>query len=247
MAKHLVGLEFLEQTKHKNQMEASEQQQGVSAPLLQVPFEGKLIALPDPGGAAEVAPRSFKALADGRTSVRDYAIDPISMEELSYLFWCTQGVKETGRIHSFRTVPSAGARHAFETYLLVNDVEGLKPGLYRYLSINGQLGVVYEGHDLLVPIMQACFNQGFIADCAAVFIWAATARRMTWRYGQRGFRYLYLDAGHVCQNLYLASEAIGCGTCAIAAFDDDEMNRLLGLDGEEQFTIYLATVGRKKR
>jgi SagB-type dehydrogenase family enzyme len=68
---------------------------------------------------------------------------------------------------------------------------------------------------------------------------------MTYRYGERGYRYLHLDAGHVCQNLYLAAEAIGCGACAIAAFEDDEVNRVLGLDGESRFAIYLGAVGKK--
>lgn len=67
---------------------------------------------------------------------------------------------------------------------------------------------------------------------------------MTWRYSERGYRYLFIDAGHACQNLYLGAEAIECGVCAIAAFDDVIMNQLLGLDGESQFVIYLATVGK---
>ena len=68
---------------------------------------------------------------------------------------------------------------------------------------------------------------------------------MSWRYGQRGYRYLHLDAGHACQNLYLAAEAIGCGACAIAAFSDEAVDELLGLDGQSRFTIYLAAVGRR--
>ena len=82
-------------------------------------------------------------------------------------------------------------------------------------------------------------------QAAVVFIWTAVPYRMTWRYGERGFRDLHLDAGHVCQNLYLAAEATGCGTCAIAAFDDDDMNAILGINGSDQFVIYLATVGKK--
>ncbi len=77
------------------------------------------------------------------------------------------------------------------------------------------------------------------------FAWTVDSYRMTWRYGERGYRYLHLDAGHVCQNLYLAAESVDCGVCAIAAFDDEAANRLLGLDGEEQFVIYFATVGKK--
>lgn len=83
-----------------------------------------------------------------------------------------------------------------------------------------------------------------VTASAVTFIWTAVIRRMTWRYGTRGYRYIFLDAGHVCQNLYLAAQEIGCGVCAMAAFDDEAMNRILNLDGEEQFTLYLATLGK---
>ena len=95
-------------------------------------------------------------------------------------------------------------------------------------------------------ITSACFDQQFILRSGAVFLWTAVPYRMTWRYGERGYRDLHLDAGHVCQNLYLAAEAVGCGVCAIAAFDDDRMNELLGINGTDQFLIYLATVGKKE-
>lgn len=84
-----------------------------------------------------------------------------------------------------------------------------------------------------------------VKNSAVTFFWAAVTYRMGWRYGERGYRYLFLDAGHVCQNLYLAAEAVGCGVCAIAAFEDDTLNQLLGLDGVEQFAVYVATAGRK--
>ena len=86
-----------------------------------------------------------------------------------------------------------------------------------------------------------------MAASAATFLWVADKKRMEWRYGDRGARYLHLDAGHVCQNLYLSAEAIESGVCAIAAFDDDEINRVVGVDGKEQFVIYVATVGKKQR
>jgi SagB-type dehydrogenase family enzyme len=145
-----------------------------------------------------------------------------------------------------RTVPSAGARHAFETYLLLNNVEGLPPGLYRYLAIERRLLQLNLDPTMADQITDACWRQRMVKKSAVTFIWVAIKYRMVWRYGERGYRYLHLDAGHVCQNLYLAAEAIDCGVCAIAAFQDEELNRLLELDGEEEFAIYLATVGKKK-
>jgi SagB-type dehydrogenase family enzyme len=143
-----------------------------------------------------------------------------------------------------RNVPSAGARHAFETYLLVNNVQGLDPGLYRYLALTHELLQIDTAPGMAERVVLACLGQDFVGTCAATFIWVAVPYRMTWRYSERGYRYLYIDAGHVGQNLYLSARSLDCGVCAIAAFSDDDMNRILGLDGEEQFVIYIATAGK---
>ena len=179
--------------------------------------------------------------------MRKYTEQPLTLEELAYLLWMTQGVKEiTSRPVTLRTVPSAGARHAFETYLLVNRVDGLEEGLYRFAAGRHALARIDTGgRDIRAEITHACMDQGQVATSAVTFIWAAVVERMTWRYVERGYRYLHLDAGHACQNLYLAAEAIGCGACAIAAYDDDLLNTALGFDGEQIFAIYLASLGKK--
>ena len=142
------------------------------------------------------------------------------------------------------TVPSAGARHALETCLSLHRVTGLEPGLYRYRALEHGLVPTRRAAWSPQAMAAACLEQSFVARSAVTFVWTAVRERMCFRYGERGYRYLFLDAGHACQNLYLAAEAIGCGACAIAAFSDDEVNRLLSLDGEERFALYLATVGR---
>ena len=240
-----VGREFVEKTKYPN-LPPSAQQMGQLQPPLEKPFSGaKTIELPDPG-AYGPGPCDFRKLIKQRTSVRKYSPAPLALEQLAYLLWCTQGVKKLIEgVGTFRTVPSAGARHALETYLLVNRVESLSPGLFRYLAGAHKLGEVSLGRQHAAAVERGCLGQTMIIGSAATFIWTAVAERMTWRYGQRGYRYLYLDAGHACQNLYLAAEAIGCGVCAVAAFDDDEMNAVLSLDGREEFVIYIAAVGRK--
>jgi len=160
--------------------------------------------------------------------------------------WMTQGVKRfTKRPATLRPVPSAGARHAFETYLLANLVEGLAPGLYRFAASQHALVNLEMPADINEQITHACTDQNQVLTSAATFIWVAVTERMTWRYSQRGYRYLHLDAGHVCQNLYLAAEQIGCGVCAIAAFDDDLLNSTLHLDGEKLFAIYVASLGKR--
>ncbi|MEW5816344.1 MAG: SagB/ThcOx family dehydrogenase [Spirochaetota bacterium] len=242
-----IGRTFIEKTKHRH-LSVSDQSRGAAPPSLEDEYDpsGKIIDLPSPRECT-VSSEDVRTLIERRQSIREYAARPISRGELSYLLWATQGVKEIYDAYiTLRTVPSAGARHAFETYLLLNRVEGIAPGLYRYLAIEHKLILVSARNTLQQEIMRSCFSQTMIRDAAAVFIWAANIYRMAWRYSERAYRYVFLDAGHVCQNLYLASESIGCGVCALAAYDDDGLNAILGLDGEEKFAIYLATVGKKK-
>lgn len=241
-----IGSEFIEKTKHKY-LELSDQQKGLSQPPIVWPRQqvNPTISLPHPGNMP-MSPVDLRNLMVQRASLREYSDKALTLAELSYLLWCTQGIKLIyGHQLTLRTVPSAGARHALETVLLINRVETLESGVYRYLPVEHELEIVSTQPDLGGRFAAACFGQSMLMHCAAAFIWVAVPYRMTWRYGERGYRYLHLDAGHVCQNLYLASETIDAGTCAVGAFDDDAMNALLGLDESESFVIYLATVGKK--
>jgi SagB-type dehydrogenase family enzyme len=170
---------------------------------------------------------------------------PISLTELSFLLWATQGVrKKLDRGHALRTVPSAGARHALETYLAVLNIETLDRGFYRYLPIEHKL--VTERLDDMAGrrVAGACFRQDWMTEAAVVFIWTTIPYRMEWRYGLAAHRVILIDAGHVCQNLYLACEAIDAGTCAVAAYDQELMDQVLELDGDNEFVIYAAAVGK---
>lgn len=241
-----IGKEFVEKTKYHN-LEPSLQSQGVPLPPLQTPVLNHAMLIDLPAGKA-FAPGllDFKSLVENRETLRKYTNSPLSLEELAYLLWGTQGVKSvTEKPVSKRTVPSAGSRHAFETYLLINNVDELEPGLYRYLALEHKLVKLEAPEDINTILTEACLKQPHVKNSAVTFFWAAVPLRMTWRYCQRGYRYMYLDAGHVCQNLYLLAESIRCGVCAIAAYDDDLVNQALGLDGEEQFAIYIATLGRR--
>lgn len=198
-----------------------------------------------PPSKIEICKIDLRNIIEGRRSVREYHDEPLTLEEISWLLWCTQGVKRiTERPATIRTVPSAGARHPFETYLLVNRITGLEPGLYRFIASQHKLQVIELEETLIDKIADANWSAQMIKNSAVTFIWVAVRYRMTHRYGDRSFRYLHLDAGHVCQNLYLAAEAVHCGTCAIGGFLDDKVNELLNLDGQEQFVIYMASVGK---
>jgi SagB-type dehydrogenase family enzyme len=238
--------DFMELTKYQHQG-PSQQAQGVPQPPLEIPSEPgqRLIDLPAPS-TLEIPAIDLRQAIERRRTLRQYSSQPLSLDELSYLLWLTQGVQKfTKRPATLRTVPSAGARHAFETYLLINRVAGLEPGLYRFSATRHMLVEINLALGLDSALAEACRRQGHVKASAVTFAWIAVTARMYWRYAERGYRYLHLDAGHVCQNLYLAAEAIACGVCAIAAFDDDQVNHLLGVDGVAQFAIYLATVGKK--
>jgi SagB-type dehydrogenase family enzyme len=240
-----AGREFMEKTRHIFST-ASDQQRGLPEPPLELPPDPSLpiIELPRPESLS-IPPLDLRNAIEHRRSVSRYAQTPVMLEELTFLLWCTQGVQQKSGFWTIRTVPSAGARHAFETYLLVNNVTGLRPGLYRYLALGHLLQQLDTDPSLSPRIAAACLDQQFVLHSAVTFIWTAVPYRMTWRFGERGYRDLHLDAGHVCQNLFLAAEAVGCGVCAIAAFEDDTLNAILKIDGINQFVIYCATAGKK--
>ncbi len=222
----------------------SDQKKGLPQPPIEKPVssEAKIINLP------EVRAINNKYLPEAifnRRSVRKYSDLPLTIEELSFLLLATQGVREIIRNISFRTVPSAGARHPFETYLYVLNVEGLEEGLYRYLPVVHTLEFIRYIPNARERIIQATLEQVFVGTAAVVFFWAAIPYRTEWRYGPASHKVILLDAGHICQNLYLACEEINAGTCAIAAYSQELVDRFVGLDGEDEFVVYLAPVGKK--
>lgn len=237
-----AGKRFIEATLYKN-MSKSDQAEGKKQPPLEMPYDGDPIDLPDPF-MVQLDDISVKSAIEQRKSHRSYKDTPLSTAELSYLLWATQGVREKKDKATLRTVPSAGARHAFETYLLINNVETLEPGLYRYLALEHKLLPLSAPSDIALKLRDGCLGQKMIETGAVSFFWVADTYRMTYRSGERGYRYIFLDAGHVCAHLYLAAQEIGAGTVAVAAYDDETVNALLGLDGDRQFTAYIAPLGK---
>jgi SagB-type dehydrogenase family enzyme len=226
----------------------TDQQKGVPRPAPEKPFaaDAKLIDLVAPDKFT-VGDMPLRQVIAKRESRRAFTSESLTLEELSFLVWATQGVRAVERVSdgatTRRTVPSGGCRHAFETYLYVNRVDGVAPGLYRYLPIEHKLLPV-ERQFTPEQVGEACCGQGFVGEGAVVFIWTVIPYRMEWRYTTRSHKVIAIDAGHLCQNLYLAAEAVGGGTCAIGAYYQDEMDALLGLDGEDEFVIYAAPVGK---
>jgi len=227
----------------------SAQHRGVPVPPLQEPVDQQLprITLPDRESWNHIIQKADLVDAIGnRRSRRKFNDDYLKVEELAFLLWATQGQRKPDEnLPHFRTVPSAGARHSFETYLFIHRVEKTPQGLYRYLPLSNELVLIYSTDDQnRSKLSQAVLGQRFVASSAVVFVWTTVPDRMEWRYLQSAHRVILLDAGHVCQNLYLACEAIRAGTCAIAAYDQEAMDELIQVDGKEQFTLYLAPVGK---
>ena len=179
-----------------------------------------------------------------RHSARVYTQESLSLEQLSFLLWATQGVKALrGTAYAtLRTVPSGGARHEFETYLLISKVDGLAAGAYHYLPMEHALELLHPVENMEAVISDALCGQSWAAKANVVFFWAMVAYRAEWRYGI-AHRPALIDAGHVGQNLYLGCTGLGLGTCSIAAFSHELCNQVFGLDGEEEFVVYTAPVG----
>ena len=231
-------------TREPEDFKSDQQQMLPQPPLVKEPVSDERIDLP----------RDFRPLGlqkdllgvmFSRVSSRVYTEKPITLLELSFLLWATQGIKSIRgkKYATLRTVPSGGARHAFETYLVIRNVEGLNPGAYHYLPMEHALEFLHDVDDLENTISQSLSGQGGTKRAAAVFYWSMVPYRAEWRYGVMAHRVALIDAGHVGQNLYLACTALGVGACAIAAFSHEKCNELFGLDGDSEFMVYTCPVG----
>jgi SagB-type dehydrogenase family enzyme len=242
----------------------TDQKKGVPSPPPEKPFpkDAKLISLVSCEDLT-VGRMPLIEVIKRRRSRRRFTDEPLTLEELSFLVWATQGVTTTeghaARENefreaflkappafpraTFRTVPSGGARHPFETYLLINRVEGLEPGLYRYLPLENKLCFLFADDDLVAKVHEAS-NEQYVRSSAVTFVWTVVPYRTEWRYSMVSPKIIAQDSGHLCQNLYLACEAIGAGTCAVGAYDQGKMDQALRVDGKEEFAIYVAPVGK---
>jgi SagB-type dehydrogenase family enzyme len=202
----------------------------------------KRVALPPPetaGGAGlwDVLVR--------RRSVRRFQGAPLGQAELSQLLWAAQGITLRAERFAFRTAPSAGALYPVETYLVIHSVDEIEPGVYHYAVEEHELEQLRSG-DYHLEAANAALDQSMAAQANAVFVWTAIFGRSKWKYRQRAYRYIYLDAGHIAAHVSLAAVALGLGSCQVGALYDDEANALLGVDGEEESTIYMTVVGRPR-
>lgn len=193
--------------------------------------------LPDPVLSSDV---SLEQALSSRRSTRDYARESISLAQTSQLLWAAQGVTNE---RGFRTAPSAGALYPLELYVVAGAVDGLTAGAYRYLPEDHSLVHVTAG-DLRRRVAEAALDQSFVAKGAAVFVLTAVYERTTQKYGERGIRYVHMEAGHAAQNLLLEATALGLGAVPVGAFHHNELANVVGLP-EDEHPLYVIPVGRR--
>ncbi len=176
-----------------------------------------------------------------RRSIRKYRPEPLTLRELSTVLWAAQGITDP---RGFRTAPSAGALYPLRVFVVVKNVKGLEPGIYVYDPKTHTLGLVKRG-DFHLQLQRACLDQEWVGQAAVNLVIVGYERVLRPRYGDRSFRYMALEAGHVGQNVYLACTALGLGTVAVGAFHDEEVKRILGIRAEDAVPLYVFPIGRR--
>ena len=199
-----------------------------------IDYKGEEVMLPEPKLKGDM---SVEEAIAKRRSIRHYKDKPLTLEQLSQLLWAAQGITDEKR--KFRAAPSAGATYPFEIYVVVGNVKGLKPGIYHYNPFKHSLTLIKEG-DYRKQLQAAALNQQWVGKAAVNIVLVAFYERTTRYYGERGYRYVYMEAGHIGQNIYLQATALGLGTVAVGAFHDEEVAEILGTGGDP---VYIFPVG----
>ncbi|MCX8123341.1 MAG: SagB/ThcOx family dehydrogenase [Spirochaetes bacterium] len=173
-----------------------------------------------------------------RRSVRNFATTAISLYQLSQILWAANGLSSG----YYRTAPSAGATYPLSCYAVIGQVETIEKGLYRYVVKNHRLQRLLP-YDLRSALCRAALHQKFIEMAPVSIVVTAVYERTTGHYGQRGIRYVHMEAGHVGQNISLQAVALGLGTVMVGAFQDEVVKEVLSLDKYEE-PLYIIPVGR---
>lgn len=244
-----TGREFMKGERKKDprmDFESDQERKLPQPPLVKSPLtpEESWIKLPMDFDMLKLKNDVISLIRD-RRSARIYTQENMSIKELSFLLWATQGIKSIrGKSYAtIRTVPCGGARHQYETYLMLRKVDDLQPGVYHYLPMEHALEYLRPVEDIESAITDSLCGQNWGANANVVFYWAIDSYRVEWRYGVYAHRPALMDVGHIGQNLYLGCTALGLGCCGVASFDHELCNQLFGLDGNNEFTVYTAPVG----
>ena len=213
---------------------------GQQPPLYKTYEQAPQVALPTPrldGGLPT------EEAINRRRSTREYSGEPMTLEELSRVLFLMGGINDERWGNRLRTAPSSGALYPIEVYAVAHGITGLEPGVYHYGVKDHSLARVRSG-DLREEVVRQGLSQQFLGECNAVLFLTVIFQRMRFKYQDRTYRYGLIEAGHLGQNIYLVATSMGLGACAIGAFMDDEINEMLGVDGEEEAAVYMLGVGK---
>ena len=231
----------------KDGMQESDQSKGIKAPEFGKPRVGELVVLP--GFCDVVKVDSYVRLLDARRSIRKYSENPMTQAELAFMLWSAQGIQaERNKVATLRPVPSGGARHPFETYIAVANVEGLDSGLYHYRpteNIGEKMCTIEKKGERISEekVTEMLANQTWAAKASVVFFYSCIPYKAEWRYVDMAHRVVLIDLGHLGQNVMLSACALGLGSCCMAAYSQRACDEALGLDGLEEYTVYAIAVG----
>ena len=228
-------------------MKESDQSLGVSAPPFGKKVVGELTVLPTFDGIVSID--SYVKLLDIRRSKRKYIDKPMTGAELAFMLWSVNGIQEyRGEVATLRPTPSGGARHPFETYIAVKNVEGLSPGVYHYLptaNVGEKKCTIQRVGDKISEdrISAMLANQTWAARAPIVLFYSCMPYKAEWRYVDMAHRVALIDLGHAGQNAMLSAAALGLGSCCMAAYNQKLCDETLGFDGLDEYTVYAVAVG----
>ncbi|MBU8933173.1 MAG: SagB/ThcOx family dehydrogenase [candidate division Zixibacteria bacterium] len=211
---------------------------GRNLPLYKVYDGAVTVSLPPPKPGSG----SVEEAITQRRSTRRFADTPVSLEELSGLLLAAAGITYHGKGLSLRAAPSGGALYPCEIYVVAQNVDSLKAGLYHYQVSDSTLELVEE-EDHGRQLHQASHNQNAVGSSPVTVVLTARFDRSTRKYGDRGFRYAYIEVGAIAENICLQAASLSLGTVCIGAFNDDALNQLLGIDGKEEAALLIMPVG----
>ena len=237
---------FMHCPSFKEGMAQSDQSKEITAPPFHHALGGEAIILPAFTG--KFTTPDYEQLLETRRSLRNYSDKPLTQQELAFMLWSAQGIQFTRAHSSLRPTPSGGARHPFETYIAVRNVEGLSPGLYHYTpqeDIGEKHATIWKKDDAIPAekIVEMLAGQKWAMNAPVVLFYTCVPYRAEWRYVNMAHRVMLIDLGHLGQNVMLSAAALGMGSCCMAAFDQAVCDEVLAIDGNNEYTVYVIAVG----
>jgi len=239
--KEMIGRDFLQGTKYsRKDIGSNSGKYFYDSSRYKQYNNAKKFPLPKP---TDLSQKTLMECVKNRRSRRNFASDEVGLEKLSYILWVSDGISKITPNFEYRTAPSAGALYPIETYLVINRSSVVPTGIFHWNIPEHSLELIREG-DFAREAAKAALDQTMVARAPVVIIWTAVFSRSTWKYKERAYRYVFLDAGHIAAQLFLGAVSVGCGTCQIAAFYDDEINKMLEIDGINESALYLSVLGK---